>query len=336
MSTSVRTATRDERLYARVVWRMPLTYPSGADPSEDRPAHVRAASGIAVLAGRIAIVQDDTNFVAIVDPMQPAAVRAVPLPPGADGRRQFGLAGGNKHLKLDLEACFAIASPEPVLIAFGSGSAEARESVVWISGWPDALAVRHFHARELYAALREATLFAGSELNIEGAIVRGDALWLFNRGNGMRGGAREPVNSTCQLSWPALLAYLEDGRKASVPVPQRIQQFVLGELGGIPLSFTDAATWRDAILYSAAAEDSPDAVRDGPVLGSVIGMIDEKGEPRWTPITDASGEILREKAEGLVVFDHGGGEVWMVADSDDEASPSELWKVRLTGPWQSI
>jgi hypothetical protein len=88
------------------------------------------------------------------------------------------------------------------------------------------------------------------------------------------------------------------------------------------------------VLFTAAAEDSPDAVRDGPVRGSVIGTIAEDGAVRWTPIVDDAGALLPEKAEGLALVDPTASEVWVIADADDELRPSELLRVRLDGPWR--
>src|SRR5690349_10209421 len=64
---TTRRAVRDEQMAAVMTARAPLTYAAGADAALDRPAHVRAASGIAWLGGRLAVVQDDASFVALVD-----------------------------------------------------------------------------------------------------------------------------------------------------------------------------------------------------------------------------------------------------------------------------
>lgn len=89
---------------ARILRTTPLRYAEGADPALDRPAHVRAASAVARVGGRLAIVQDDANFVALVDPATGLA-EAVTLPAGEGGLRQFDDLRGNKRFKLDLESC---------------------------------------------------------------------------------------------------------------------------------------------------------------------------------------------------------------------------------------
>ncbi len=62
-------AHRDPALRARIVRKVPLVYAAGADPALDRPAHVRAGSGLAWIGGVLAVMQDDANFIALADPV---------------------------------------------------------------------------------------------------------------------------------------------------------------------------------------------------------------------------------------------------------------------------
>ena len=329
-----RVARHDTRLSASVQFRTPLLFSGGADEGTDRPAHVRAGSGLAAVAQGLIVIQDDSNFLALIDPASPGSARAIPLPPGPDGGRQFGDSRANKHLKLDLEACVAVEAPAPIFLGLGSGSTPARESVVVVTDWMAADPhVRVVRASRLYASLRAATSFAGSEMNIEGAIVIGGSLRLFGRGNGAAAGSLLPVNATCDLDWKALLAHLDAPDEHPAPGISRIQQFLLGDIGGVPLGFTDAANMEGLVVFTGAAEDSVDAVRDGPVSGSVIGVAPDAGPVRWAPIVDEAGKPLREKAEGIAAVGPGVAEVWVVADADDETRASELLRVRLEGPW---
>ena len=330
-----RPAMHDSRLAARVVERTAVHYSGGADQATDRPGHVRAGSGLARVADGLIVIQDDSHFLALIDPERPAAARAIPLPAGPDGRRQFGDSRSNKHLKLDLEACVALEHPHPLIVGFGSGSTPARESIVLVRDWDRSTpSVRVVDATTLYAELRATTSFSGSEMNIEGAVMVGEVVRLFGRGNGAAGGALQPVNATCDLSWTDLLAFLDAPDEHPAPRPVRVRQFSLGNLDGVPLAFTDAAEWHGAIMFTATAERSPDAVRDGPVSGSVIGVIAEGETVRWTPIVGEDGSLLRDKAAGLALADASGGVLWVIADADDERRPSELLRVRLEGPWR--
>ena len=117
---------------ARVVRRVPLIYASGADAFTDRPAHVRASSGMAWIGERLAVVQDDANFVALVD-TRSGQCEVVVLPAGHGGLRQFDDGRGNKRYKHDFEALVAVRNNPTLLIAFGSGSSSRREHILVIA-----------------------------------------------------------------------------------------------------------------------------------------------------------------------------------------------------------
>ena len=296
----MRGATHDPTLTAIVTSSIPLRYDEGADEALDRPAHVRAGSGLARVRGGVALIQDDANFVALVE-RDPWRVRSLSLEPGAEGKRQFDKSRGNKKHKLDLEACFTVDEPEgTLLVAMGSGSKghRPRETIVFVSDCdsanPEFLQVQ---VPRLYERLRRETNFAGSQMNIEGAVHLGDRVRLFGRGNGAPRDGLRPVNATCDLDWETFRAHVRDPDRAPPPEPTNVVRYELGSLGGIPLGFTDAASWRDAILYSAAAEDSPDVIEDGPVHGSAIGVIRAGGETRYAVLADSSGTATTERSK---------------------------------------
>ena len=330
---ALRTAAADPALAAVVTRRTALRYTDGADVATDRPAHVRAGSSLAPVPGGIALVQDDANFVAVIDPRS-MRVAAIPLPASAAGRRQFDDGRGNKAHKLDLEACVAVRDADrTLLVALGSGSTGRRERVAVVGGWEDGRPdVQVVHVPRLYQALRDAGEFSGSEMNVEGALHLGDRLRLFGRGNGAASGGARPVNATCDLAWPDFLAHLRDPDHAPPPAPRDIVRYELGVIDGIPLGFTDAAERGEAVLFSAAAEDSPDATRDGRVSGSAIGVIAADGRTRWAPLTDFDGRPFAAKVEGLLAAGRGDG-LLVVVDADDPDAPSELCTVELRGTW---
>lgn len=348
MRPPVVVAAEARELVARVTRRVPMRYAEGADEASDRSAHVRAGSSVVQLGERLVVVQDDASFVALVDETSGLA-DAVPLPAGPGGERQFDEGRGNKAQKLDLEALALCEAPEGrLLLALGSGSSTRRESIALL-GRLDSPAprVRLVDASRLYAALRAAGDFAGSELNVEGAVVVGGRLRLFNRGNGAARDGRLPVNASVDLELPRLLAFLANAGEAPVPGLLDLVQFDLGTLRGSRLSFTDAtlaphegAGAEAPVLYTASAEDSPDATRDGDVAGSVIGAI-ERGAggvaaARWAELRDAHGDPLTEKVEGLALDPVDPRRLHVVVDVDDHTRPSELCEVMLDGPWPHL
>jgi hypothetical protein len=268
---------------------------------------VRAASGLAWIRGALAVVQDDAPAIALVDPASGEVRETIRLPAG----------GSDKATKLDLEACVCDGD---TLYVFGSGSTSAREHVAILG--PRSIDV--VHAPSFYARLRGSD-FAGSELNVEGAALLPDGtLRLFNRGNGASRDGRPPVDATCDLSWTGLAQRLDDP-----PAPANVVHWDLGTLGGVRLTFTDAAARGDAILFLAAAEDAPDTYRDGPVAGSAIGL-----GGRWTVLRDRDGRLLTEKAEGLALDPADPRRVFVVCDRDDPATLAELCVVELAGEWR--
>ena len=149
----LRPAGFDPGLSFRLTRRVPLHYSDGADEAVDRPRHVRAGSSLAWVGGRLALIQDDANFLALVDPVT-AAVGSITLPAGKGGVRQFDDLRGNKKQKLDLEACVTVEGGATFL-AFGSGSTERREKILVVRGIgapaPD---VRLVELSTLYRLLR--------------------------------------------------------------------------------------------------------------------------------------------------------------------------------------
>ncbi len=316
-------------LRATVEREVAMRYRDGADAGSDRPAFVRAGSGVTWWKGRLAVVQDDTAFIALVDP-ETGLADAIALP-SADGVRQFGKDRGNKHLKPDLEAVLTL--PDGRLVAFGSGSTPARERLLVLGV---EAAPRWVDASPLYRALREAREFSGSELNIEGAMVRGDRVILFQRGNGATIDGVAPVNATVALSLGELIVSLsrwESGEAAPSPALGDVRAYDLGTVANVALSFTDATPWSaehpGRVAWIGAAEDSPDTYRDGECVGAALGWIDPDGGVMQAPLRTPDGALYTTKAEGLV-FDRDDPTVaWVVCDVDDPTRPSCLCRVRV-------
>lgn len=327
-------ARRDGGLAARVLRAVPLVYATGADAAVDRPVHVRAGSGLAWVGGTLVGIQDDANFVACIDPAT-GRVQPVLLPAGEAGLRQFDDVRGNKAFKLDLEACTAVPDGRggDFLVAFGSGSSARRERILRVTGL-DAPhpAVDLREAASFYARLREETEFSGSELNVEGAVWRDGRILLLNRGNGAVVDGRQPVDAICEVEWAALRAHLDDPGGPPAPAPRSVVQYDLGEMGGCRLTFTDAASFGPALVYTAAAEASPNAVDDGPVVGSALGIVGADGEARWTELRDAAGGRFDGKVEGVARGPRP-GTLYVIVDRDDPGRASDLCEVQLVGDW---
>ena len=333
-------AAADPGIDVRVVSRTKLLYSEGPDAALDRPGHVRAASAMARFGDRVAIVQDDANFVALVDAT--GGVTAIPLPRGEGGQRLFDDTRGNKAAKLDLEACVVLeVGGGPCLVAFGSGSTPRREQLALVS--PDGRATL-FDAHAFYTNLRSVPAFAGSELNLEGATLlcvpggvpgglpgggRDDVVFA-SRGNGAAKGAIAPIDAIGRVSATRLIAYLEG--RGDAPSLRDVESFDLGRLDGARLTFTDLAAHGSRLFFVASAEASPDSVADGPVSGVAIGELGVA--PRYGVVRDERGAPLLAKVEGLLVereTSPGTFALRAVVDVDDPDRPAESLELEACG-----
>ena len=300
----------DPALSVRILGVRELHYRDKALAGDDRPPHVRAASGIAVIGGRLAVVQDDASFIALVGP---GGALSIPLPRGKNGRRRFEDALGNKHDKLDLESCVVIAGE---LWAFGSGATAQREQIARVGD-----EVRLYDAGELYKHLR---YVIGGDINIEGVAAVNDELWLFHRGNtGPRDLGPAVVRFDLQRVIDALLA------ERPTPASRGVELYDLGSIGGAALGFTDAIAGGERVFYLAAAERAANATDDGPVLGSRLGTI-LGPTVRCAPL-EVNGAPI--KAEGIAFDPHDPKRGWIVIDPDDTEQAAPLLAFELDGPW---
>jgi hypothetical protein len=215
---------------ARVVARQPLRYRRGADPGLDRPGFVRAASALVWFGDELIVIQDDALFIGIVD-VATGLVDDVPV--GVGAVRTFDAARGNKQDKPDLESAIVVGDE---LIAFGSGGPLPGRQVVlrWRRGGAPAL-----HATPAVFAALACHAVPDGALNVEGAVVIGDRVWLANRG-GDRGVTRDCLIA---VAVDGLIAAL-DG--APLEVIARVE-LALPELDGVALHVTDLALHDDQL-----------------------------------------------------------------------------------------
>lgn len=325
-------AELDSDLKVKIINSTPMKYRKGADESVDRPPHVRAASGVTNFAEYIAIVQDDANFLVLIEDDH-EHVQSIPLPAGPGGNRVFDFDRQNQGDKLDLEGCVSVPGTNgELLLSMGSGSDESRQWVLLVElddNDNDDHDIELIEANRFYEYLRSVNAFSGSRLNVEGIVFDDpDRLMLMNRGNSKPEDGLQPVDATAELSWPDLKAHLVNPEEVDPPALNNITPYNLGELDGVPLTFSDGIHLGDHILFSASAENP----KDDTIAGSSIGIIN--GETaRWSEVIDEDGTAFEGKIEGLIVDPDDRNTVYFVIDDDQADQPSEIFEARLEGPW---
>jgi hypothetical protein len=283
----------------------------------DDGSPVTAASGIAPLGDGWLIAQDDATFAAWRRNGSLTPVRV--LPPAA-GHDRFSEARGTKHLKPDLEvACPAEVDGEPAVLLLGSGSDRRRMRGVLVRLADGQPVVRAADLTALYERVADRLGQPLDHLNLEGASRHGDTVRWFNRGNLAAGVPSASVDVPLEMFVAAVLGRADDTK---VPV-QEPRIYDLGEVDGVGLAVTDAVALPDGrVLLSAAAEDTPNAVDDGPVVATALALVDDADVLSVAPIPEVDGHV--HKVEGLALrgFRRDRVDLLGVVDDDDPDTPS--------------
>jgi hypothetical protein len=285
----------------------------GSDP--DRPAWLAAGSGLVRTADEFCVVADDELHMGRFSLETTRPGRLLRLFPGDLPRKPKQ----RKKRKPDLEVLMRLPAskeyPGGALLALGSGSGEKRRRGALlalgargrVTGKPRAI-----NAAPLFARLLQ--LFP--DLNLEGGWVADGHLNLLQRGN-----KGDSVNALLQWELKLMLRSLLRDRALPAVEPMKVREFDLGDVKGVPLCFTDASPLPNGgWLFSAVAENTGNALDDGPSLGSAIGRMDARSRLRWIK------PVPRQfKIEGIEAELQGARlGAWLVTDADDPDVPASL------------
>jgi hypothetical protein len=281
-------------------------------PGEGQPAHVSSASGVARRGDFVYVIGDDLLFLGVfrLSDSSPGSLRRVlpdPEPGGAEDKPDLEV--------LTLLPPFA-KHPFGALLGLGSGSGPHRDRGFVVPLAADG-SLRDepvvIDLEPLYRLLGERV----DGLNIEGACVMGDRLWLLHRGN--RGSM---TNVVAELSLEHVMGSITGDRTIEVNELEAIRAYDLGSLDGVELTFSDATPIGDRILaFTASAEaESETSDHDAQIRGSVVGTIDLEGHVQRLRTIDR-----RYKVEGVhASIDTGVMDFLFVCDQDDPQTASPL------------
>ncbi len=270
---------------------------------------VRAGSALLRVGHELLAVQDDAWSVAWIS-LPDIAIRMQTL--DGDGQAL------TKIQRPDFEAAMCDSNGGVWLL--GSGSTPARCAIVRIDPIMTEVSIRKLPM--LYEFIADALELPGRS-NIEaGILLDHNRCRLFHRGVGSEPSASidVPVESLDGAA-PAML-----GR----------EQYILGSVNGTALQLSEACRLDDGrIVFLAVSESTGDAINDGPVAGSVIGVIDSGSTHgcrtlRTTPLLEPDGAPSLRKPEGLVI-DPDCLNAWIITDPDSTSLPAELCRVSLNG-----
>ena len=280
-----------------------VRYLNTAEPLASGHPFLSAASGLVQIGETLCVVGDDEQHLALFNQHDDGPGRLIRLLPGDLPRKKKK----RKAVKPDFEILFQLPD-SGLLCAMGSGSTpqRVRGAIIDI----DAGGVTLLDLQPLFAAL--APLVA--EINLEGAVVRGDRLLLFNRGN-----MANPETCIFETALNAVTGY----EPAQVVL---VKTLALPMIDGVPLTVTDACSLEDGhILLSAVAEVTDDSYADGDIVGAAIILLDTRldvvrVEP-LEPICKIEGISARRTEAGV--------ELLCVSDGDDPDAPSSLYSAQF-------
>jgi hypothetical protein len=287
---------------------IPIRNLNVAAPLASGHEFLSAASGLVQIGGMLCVVGDDEQHLALFNQSDDGPGHLLRLLPGDLPRKKKK----RKKVKPDFEILFALPSLDEAggetICAMGSGSTEQRMRAVLINLNSGDVFVRDL--QPLFAALAPLV----TEINLEGVVVRGEQLLLFNRGN-----MQKPETCIFETNLNAITG--EENIAVAV-----VKTLALPLIESVPLTVTDACSLDDgSILLSAVAEVTDDSYADGAILGAAIVVLDANLdvvmiEP-LEPVCKIEGISALRTADGV--------ELLCVSDADDPDMPSALFSATL-------
>ena len=290
-----------------------------APSARGRPLHVSAASGLVCIGSTLYVVADDELHLGVFSTTEPEPGDLIRLIEGT----LPDIKAERKRRKPDLEALVLIPAfrnfPHGALLALGSGSRPNRcrgallglDANGAVCGSP-----RELDLSPILGPLKDAF----PALNIEGAVVFGNELRLFQRGN-----KRQADNAIIRYPLSRVLAALQSPDVDTI-VPSAIHRLDLGSIRGVPFCFTDSAVLPNGdMVFCAVAEDTEDAYRDGPCIAAGIGIVDNDGQLLSLQRLDRP-----YKVEGISArLDGDRLDLLLVTDADDPGTPAALFSTSI-------
>ena len=320
---------RDEALQLRSLRSLLL------NDSAEQP-HLSAGSGIWITDNTLYVIADDELYLGVFSMLHTQPGHTLTILPGALPKN----LQQRKAAKPDFESltCLPVFADHPygALLALGSGSTEQRKrGMLWPFNQQQRLIDKPqiFSLHALYAPLE--TIF--TDLNIEGVVVQGSCVKLWQRGNNL-----QPKNAVIEYTLSDLYAviytvmgaqrdpvYTDAKPEPSGIQPQRIDYYNLGEVAGVPLTFTDAYALADgACIFTAVAEDTDNSYLDGECVAAAIGLIDPQRQLHWLKPVQPT-----YKLEGISAKQVGKQlQIYLVSDADNRDIAAQLLATQMNYP----
>jgi hypothetical protein len=296
---------------------------------------IPSASAVEVINGNIYIVGDDSSFLYVLK-YDLTILAEVPL----YKVKAEDLVGNRilKKKKADLECITKLTiNGYPHLLILGSGSKSPRRDVAFLVKLPTPYNRKHLvweiSLVKWYSFLRMNEEVTGPDgvLNFEAAASTDEYLYIFNREN----------NATLRFDMPEFIEFIQ-GHTDSIPFPT-VMATELPQIGGIRAGFSGADYFDHKLFFTAAAENTSNAIDDGEIMGSAVGILSFNGEEKtrgkltggftgnvsqFTLIPTIQDRLL--KIESISVYEKENEDTYIaIAVSDDDKGGSDILMLQL-------
>jgi len=280
---------------------------------------IPSASGIVRLKDHYFIIGDDSPWLFETNSKFKIKKKILIFPSG----KQFERIP--KEMKPDFEALAIDQSTGTInLLIFGSGSKSPQRDVLVKSSTLKDHETQIFSMNEFYDKMRAAAGLKKHELNIEGAVLTGGMLFLFDRSN----------NYLFVYKWEEIEQYLKDYKICPNP---KVYHVNLPKLQGFQSTFSGAtaAFEGNKIIFTASVENTRDSYHDGEIMGSFVGSFNllnlkDGLTPYCELIKDENGEPLKIKAESVCLQKQAAGnQADLVVVTDSDGGISQVMEIKL-------
>lgn len=280
-------------------------------------SEIPSGSGLELINGKLFIVGDDSPFLFALDPADPHNYKSHKIVEGAIANRI------DKVVKPDFEAITSeTRNGKNFIYVFGSGGISPyRESLTIIeTGKQTASAT--LSLKPFYSEIIKRKKLTQNQLNIEAAVIKGDDLFLFNRGVNfiIKTNVKQFLLSVSKNSCPEFSIH-----HCKLPT---VEHNLTGFSGAASVDGTDE------IVITATAEATTDFIMDGEIAGSYVAIltstdiVSEKAI-QLTPITDEKGIPLKQKIESVAVRSNDKSFIETYAIADNDNGLSVLFDLKL-------
>lgn len=280
---------------------------------------IPSASGIEIYKNKLYIIGDDSAWLFILD-RQLKLIEKIPL---LKKRKRLSEARIPKKKKPDFEAMtFVKYKGEKILLIFGSGSKRIKRDKLFAVYPSRKHEVKEYSLTSLYDYINDGKRKT-SELNIEGVAATDKRIWFLER----RTAKRRNMFYSFDLKQVMDFLFKKERKR---PRDIRIGRFDLPSINTIEAGVSGAAMINKyKMIFTASVEDTENAIDDGDILGSFIGIRNFKSYEVNAEVLEKGNNTLKLKVESICILKSKNKTHQLLAVTDSDGGVSELLELEL-------